>query len=105
MVGRVSRSRSCSGYDGKRRPTVIVSLDPGSVRARRTAPACPDRRPGRGNALDANVIVLVRTGGGEDARSSRSARRGRRPVKFSFRGDPSCCSQPRPFRYRYEVGG
>jgi len=95
-----------SGYDGKRRQTVIVSLDPGSVRAVARRLHAQIVGPGVGT-LSTNVNVLyLDPGGGENARLEPvGAPRPGGPVKFSFRGDPKLLLQQWPFRYRYEVGG
>ena len=95
-----------SGYDGKRRQTVIVSLDPGSVRAVARRLHAQIVGPGVGT-LSTNVNVLyLDPGGGENARLEPvGAPRPGGTVKFSFRGDPKLLLQPWPFRYRYEVGG
>jgi hypothetical protein len=95
-----------SGYDGKRRQTVIVSLDPDGVRAVARRLHAQAVGPGVGT-LSRNVnVVYVQPGGGKSARlESVGAPRAGGPVKLSFRGDPKLLLRSWPFRYRYEVGG
>ena len=85
-----------SGYDGKRRPAVVVSTDP---RARAVAKRLHARVVRRAPA-DANVLVL-----GADATTIvlRGSSAGA-PVRLSFHGDPRLLLRKRPFRYRYGTG-
>ena len=86
-----------SGYDGERHPTVVLSTDP---RARAVAKRLHGR-VGRRAPADANVVVL---GGDATTITLRRASPGA-PVRLVFDGDPRKLLEPRPFRYRYEVGG
>jgi hypothetical protein len=95
-----------SGYDGKRRQTVIVALDPGAVRAVARRLHAQVVGPGVG-ALSTNVnVVYLQPGGDESARLEPVGEpTPGGPVKFSFRGDPRALLRRWPFRYRYEVDG
>jgi len=95
-----------NGYDGTRRQTVIVSLDSHAVRAVARRLHAHVVGPGVGT-LSTNVnVVYMQPGGGERAQVVPvGAPRAGGPVRFSFRGDPKTLLRPRPFRYRYEVGG
>jgi hypothetical protein len=88
-----------SGYDGKRRPAVIVSSDP---RARAVARRLRARLLPAGTkaALDANAIVL---GGDETSIALRGSSPGS-PVVLRFRGDPRLLLRRWPFRFRYQGG-
>ena len=86
-----------SGYDGKRRPAVVMSTDP---RARAVAKRLRARIARRAPP-DANVLVL---GGHATTIALRGAFAGS-PVRLVFRGDPRLLLRKWPFRYRYEVGG
>ena len=94
-----------NGYDGKRRQTVIVSLDPGAVRAvARRLHATSSAR--RGSALDQRERGLGAPGAARARASSRRrAAARRRPSSSRSAATRSCCSEPWPFRYRYEVAG
>ena len=94
-----------TGYDGRRRKTVIVSFDPDAVRALARRLHAQVVGPGVG-ALSRNVnVVYVEPGGGETAvLEPVGGPTAGGPVKFTFRGDPKRLLQARPFRYRYEVG-
>ena len=89
-----------SGYDGKRRPAVVVSTDP--RRSRGGAAASRPASPGRARSADANVARAAA------ASATTIALRGPRPARRS--GSPSRATRRLllrawPFRYRYEVGG
>jgi uncharacterized protein YceK len=86
-----------SGYDGRRRPAVVVSSDP---RARAVAKRLHARLAQRA-PTDANVLVL---GGNATTIDLRGSAPGA-PVRLVFHGDPDLLLQQWPFRYRYEVGG
>jgi hypothetical protein len=86
-----------NGYDGKRRPAVVVSTDP---RARAVAKRL-HARLARSAPADANVLVL---GGPATTITLRGSAPGS-PVRLSFHGDPRTLLRARPFRYRYAVGG
>ena len=85
-----------NGYDGRRRPAVVVSSDP---RARAVARRLHARLLPAGTkaALDANALVL-------GARETGIALRGPSPgspVRVSFHGDPRLLLRRWPFRFRY----
>jgi hypothetical protein len=85
-----------SGYDGKRRPAVVVSTDAGArVVAKRLHARVVRRAP-----AGANVLVL---GGNATTIILRGSSPGS-PVRLVFRGDPKLLLRRWPFRYRYEVG-
>jgi hypothetical protein len=87
------------GYDGKRRPAVVVSSDP---RARAVARRLHARLLPAGAQAppDENALVL--------AGSATIALRGSSPgspVRMTFGGDPRVLLRPRPFRFRYGAAG
>jgi hypothetical protein len=86
-----------SGYDGKRRPAVVVSDDPeaGAVAKRLHA------RVVRQAPAGANVLVL---GGTATTIALRGSSPGS-PVRLVFAGDPKLLLRTWPFRYRYGVSG
>jgi Domain of unknown function (DUF4430) len=86
-----------SGYDGTRRPAVVVSTGAG---ARAVAERLHARLARRAPA-NANVLVL---GGDATTISVRGSSPGS-PVRLVFAGDPKLLLRQWPFRYRYEVGG
>lgn len=86
-----------SGYDGKRRPAVVVSTDAGARAVAKRLHARIVRRAPAG----ANVLVL---GGNATTIWLRGSSPGS-PVRLVFRGDPKLLLRRWPFRYRYEVGG
>jgi hypothetical protein len=88
-----------SGYDGTRRPTVVVSSD---RRARAVARRLSARLLPAGTkaALDANAVVL---GADQTSIALRGSSPGS-PVRLTFRGDPRLLLRPRPFRFRYQGG-
>jgi hypothetical protein len=88
-----------SGYDGKRRPAVVVSSDP---RARAVARRLRARvlPAGAKTALGANAIVL---GADETSITLRGSSPGS-PVRLTFSGDPRVLLRRWPFRFRYEDG-
>ena len=86
-----------SGYDGKRRPAVVVSTDAGARAVAKRLHARIVRRAPAG----ANVLVL---GGNATRIVLRDSSPGS-PVRLVFRGDPKLLLRRWPFRYRYEVGG
>jgi hypothetical protein len=86
-----------NGYDGKRRPTVVVSTDP---RARAVAKRLHARVARRAPA-DANVLVL---GGNATTIALRGTSPGS-PVRLVFHGDPETLLRAWPFRYRYGAAG
>lgn len=86
-----------SGYDGKRRPAVVVSTDAGARAVAKRLHARVVRRAPAG----ANVLVL---GGQATTIVLRGSSPGS-PVRLVFRGDPKLLLRRWPFRYRYEVGG
>jgi Domain of unknown function (DUF4430) len=86
-----------SGYDGKRRPAVVVSTDAGARAVAKRLHARVVRRAPAG----ANVLVL---GGNASSIVLRGSSPGS-PVRLVFRGDPKMLLRRWPFRYRYEVGG
>jgi hypothetical protein len=86
-----------SGYDGKRRPAVVVSSDP---RARAVAKRLHARVAQQAPA-DANVLVL----GGDATTIALHGSAAGAPVRLVFHGDPELLLRQWPFRYRYEAGG
>ena len=86
-----------SGYDGKRRPAVVVSTDAGARAVAKRLHARIVRRAPAG----ANVLVL----GGNATRIVLRGSSPGSPVRLVFRGDPKLLLRRWPFRYRYEVGG
>jgi hypothetical protein len=93
------------GYDGHRRRTVIVSADPGGLRAlarRLHASVAPT---GAGTLAKGVNVISVAVGGptsallAYDGSTSPGS-----PVRLSFAGDPKLLLRAWPFRYRYEVG-
>ena len=86
-----------SGYDGKRRPAVVVSTDAGARAVARRLHARVVRQAPAG----ANVLVL---GGNATTIVLRGSSPGS-PVQLVFRGDPKLLLRRWPFRYRYEVRG
>ena len=86
-----------SGYDGKRRPAVVVS----TVNGARAVAKRLHARIGRRAPAGANVLVL---GGNATTIVLRGSSPGS-PVRLVFRGDPKLLLRRWPFRYRYEVGG
>ena len=86
-----------SGYDGKRRPAVVVSTDAGARAVAKRLHARIVRRAPPG----ANVLVL----GGNATRIVLRGSSPGSPVRLVFRGDPKLLLRRWPFRYRYEVGG
>ena len=91
-----------SGYDGKRRPAVVVS----STRARARGRAAPARAA---SCLRRACAPRTRTPSSSPAAatSDLGARLGSpgSPVRVTFGGDPKTLLRTWPFRYRYEVGG
>jgi hypothetical protein len=83
------------GYDGKRRPAVVVSTDPG---ARAVAKRLHARVAGR-PPMGANVLVL----GAPATRISLLGSSPGSPVRLAFHGDPTVLLRKWPFRYRYEA--
>jgi hypothetical protein len=92
-----------SGYDGKRRPTVVLSTDP---RARLVAKRLHATLVGRA-ALPrdmsggANVLLI----GGGPTRIGMAGSSPGSPVRMTFAGDPRVLLRPRPFRFHYGDGG
>jgi Domain of unknown function (DUF4430) len=88
-----------NGYDGRRRPTVVVSSDP---RARGVARRLRARLLPAGTkpARNANAVVL---GAGETSITLRGSSPGS-PVRLTFGGDPRVLLRRWPFRFRYEDG-
>ena len=86
-----------SGYDGKRRPAVVVSTDAGARAVAKRLHARVVRRAPAG----ANVLVL---GGNATTIVLHGSSPGS-PVRLVFRGDPKLLLRRWPFRYRYEVDG
>ena len=88
------------GYDGRRRPAVVVSSDPG-------APAVAHRLPARlvparaKAAANANTLVLAP---GATTIALRGSAPGS-PVRMTFGGNPRVLLKPRPFHFRYGVPG
>jgi hypothetical protein len=86
------------GYDGKRRPAVVVSADP--VAGRRLARLLHGRRVSPSATLPANANVLVLRSGP----TRFSARLAGRSVRMTFGGDWHGLLRGRyPFRFRYAV--
>jgi hypothetical protein len=83
-----------SGYDGKRRPAVVVSTDP---RARAVAMRLHARIVASGAPAGANVLVL---GPGQTRIRLLGSSPGS-PVRLSFAGDPRALLGSRPLRFRY----
>jgi hypothetical protein len=94
------------GYDGRRRPAVIVALDPDAVRGVARRLRAHVVGPGAGSLSTRVNVLYIRPGAGEAARLEPvgSPRPGG-PVRLSFRGDPRTLLRKWPFRYRYQVGG
>lgn len=88
-----------SGYDGKRRPAVVISTDPraGAVARRLHARLVTTRVQSSG----ANVLVL----GGSATRIALAGGSPGSPVRMTFSGDPRVLLRSRPFRFRYGDGG
>jgi hypothetical protein len=88
-----------NGYDGKRRPAVVVSSDP---RARAVARRLRARvlPAGTKAALDANAVVL----GADETGITVSGSAPGSPVRLTFSGDPRVLLRGWPFRFRYGVG-
>jgi hypothetical protein len=88
-----------SGYDGRRRPTVVISSDP---RAHAVARRLRARVLPRGAkaALNANAVVLRPD---ETSITVRGSSPGS-PVRLTFGGDPRVLLRRWPFRFRYEDG-
>jgi hypothetical protein len=95
-----------SGYDGKRHRTVIVTVDAGRVHglARRLHAMVVPLGAG---ALSQDVnVISIGQGGPTSARLGFvSSTAPGAPVRLSFSGDPKLLLRPRPFHFRYEVGG
>lgn len=87
-----------SGYDGKRRPAVVVSTD---ARARAVARRLHARVVRRAPA-GANVLVL---GGDATTIVLRGNTSPGSPVRLVFHGDPRTLLKPWPFRYHYGGSG
>jgi Domain of unknown function (DUF4430) len=86
------------GYDGKRRPAVVVSADP--VAGRRLARLLNGRRLSPGAPLPANANVLVLRSGA----TRFSARLAGQAVRMTFSGDWHRLLRGRyPFRLKYAV--
>jgi len=86
------------GYDGKRRPAVVVSADP--VAGSRLARLLHGRRLSPGAPLRANANVLVLRSGP----TRFSARLAGQAVRMTFSGDWHRLLRGRyPFRFRYAV--
>jgi hypothetical protein len=95
------------GYDGERRPAVVVALDPENRLVRMVARRLRAKRveAGAGVPADANVLYL---GGGTtgtrfEARLRRRGEPAGSPVRMLYLGDMERLAQARPFRFRYEV--
>lgn len=92
------------GYDGKRRPAVVVTLDPkwGRTVARRLHARLATA--GSSVPRGANVLFVGPPG---SARVEIAFRKGESsagsPVRMLFLGDSRRLLDPRPFRLRYEV--
>jgi Domain of unknown function (DUF4430) len=88
-----------SGYDGKRRPAVVVSSDPlaRAVARRLRARVLP---AGTKAALNANAVVL----GADETRITLRGSSPGSPVRLTFSGDPRVLLRRWPFRFRYEDG-
>jgi Domain of unknown function (DUF4430) len=88
-----------NGYDGKRRPVVVISTDP---RARAVARRLHARLVStRVQSSGANVLVL----GDAATRIALAGASPGSPVRMTFSGDPRVLLRPRPFRFRYGDGG
>ncbi|HYX77665.1 MAG TPA: DUF4430 domain-containing protein [Gaiellaceae bacterium] len=86
-----------SGYDGKRRPAVVISTDP---RARPLAKRLHARLLAKSGATaGANVLVLSGPTRIQMHGSSPGS-----PVRMSFGGDPRVLLRTWPLRYRYGAG-
>lgn len=95
------------GYDGERRPAVVVALDPENRLVRLVARRLRAKRveAGAGVPADANVLYL---GGGTtgtrfEARLRRRGEPAGSPVRMLYLGDMERLARGRPFRFRYEV--
>lgn len=93
-----------NGYDGRRRRTVIVTRDPGSVRAlarRLHASVAP---PGAGLlARDVNVVAVAPGAQTAAQLSYTGSTSPGSPVRLDFRGDPQLLLRRWPFRFRYSL--
>jgi hypothetical protein len=87
-----------SGYDGKRRPAVVVSSD---ARGRSIARRLRARLLPAGTKVSPEVNALVLDGGATRI-SEREPSPGS-PVRMTFGGDPKLLLRTWPFRYRYSV--
>jgi hypothetical protein len=86
-----------NGYDGRRRPAVVVATGAGArAIAKRLHARLVTRAP-----ADANVLVL---GGSATTIALRGSSPGS-PVRLVFHGDPETLLRAWPFRYRYGVAG
>lgn len=94
-----------SGYDGRRRRTVILAPDPIALRALARRLHATVAGIGVGMvARDVNVISVAPGRTSARLELSGGSAPGA-PVKLSFSGDPKMLLRRWPFRYRYEVGG
>ena len=91
------------GYDGERRPAIVVSSEPSRVQALARRLHARVASPGAALPSGANLL-LVGSGAGAGIRLRGSATSPGSPVTLSFRGDPAVLLRRWPFRFRYEVG-
>ena len=89
-----------SGFDGKRRPAVVVSSSPGALKVARRLHA--RLLPAGAKApRGANALVLA---SGSTTISELGSSPGS-PVRIRFGGDPKALLRTWPLRYRYGSGG
>ena len=91
------------GYDGKRRPAVVLSTDPRARQVAKRLHATLVSRPTVSREMSTGVNVLVLGRGPTGIRMAGSSPGS--PVRMSFAGDPRVLLRPRPLRFRYGDGG
>jgi hypothetical protein len=95
------------GYDGERRPAVVVALDPANRLVRAVARRLRATSVEAGSDLppDANVLYLSggTTGTRFEVRLRRPGERPGSPIRMLYLGDMERLAHGRPFRFRYKV--
>jgi len=92
-----------SGYDGRRRPTIVLSTDPRARQVAKRLHATLVARPTVTREMSGGANLLVLGAGPTQIRMAGSSPGS--PVRMSFAGDPRLLLQSRPLRYRYGDGG
>jgi hypothetical protein len=90
------------GYDGRRRPAIVVSSQPSRMQTLARRLHARVVRPGTRLPAGANLL-FVSSGAGAEIRLRGSATSPGSPVTLSFRGDSDLLLRRWPFRFRYEV--